>query len=76
MLGAGRFNFTVVNSYDIKSLASSPAAAPYSACSFGAVYRSQWVTDARTVPLMASGLITEINTSFRIRNAGTQRCRL
>src|ERR671912_2874726 len=64
---AARFSFTVVNSYSIKAHAfvTGRGAKVLDKLKFGAeVSVSLGYGDARTVPLMASGLITEISTSF------------
>jgi len=64
---AARFSFTVVNSYSIKAhtFVTGRGAKVLDTLKFGAeVSISMGYGDARTVPLMASGLITEITTSF------------
>lgn len=64
---AGRFSFTVVNCYDIKShsFVTGRGAQILSLLKFGAeVTIAMGYGDSRTIPLMASGIITEINTSF------------
>jgi len=64
---AARFAFTIVNSYSIKAHAflTGRGAKVLDLLKFGAeVTVSMGYGDARTVPVMASGLITEITTSF------------
>jgi phage protein D len=64
---AARFSFTVVNSYDVKShnFMTGRGAKVFDLLKFGAeVNIAMGYGDARTVPLMASGLITEVTTNF------------
>jgi hypothetical protein len=64
---AARFSFTVVNTYSIKAHAfqTGRGADLLNLLKFGSeVSISMGYGDAKTVPLMASGLITEISTSF------------
>ena len=65
--GAARFNFTVVSCYDSESssFVTGRGAKVLDLLKFGAeVTVAMGYGDARTVPLMASGVITEIATSF------------
>lgn len=64
---AARFSFTVVNSYSIKAHAflTGRGVKVLDLLKFGAeVTISMGYGDTKTVPLMASGLITEITTNF------------
>ena len=64
---AARFSFTVVNSYSIKAHAflTGRGAKLLDLLKFGAeVSISMGYGDAKNVPLMASGVITEITTNF------------
>ncbi|QWW71212.1 phage late control D family protein [Rhizobium sp. WYJ-E13] len=64
---AGRFSFTVVNCYDIKShsFLTGRGTPILGLLKFGAELQiAMGYGDARTMPLIASGVITEINTSF------------
>jgi Bacteriophage probable baseplate hub protein len=64
---AARFSFTVVNTYNIKSHAfeTGRGADLLKLLKFGAeVSISMGYGDAKSVPLMASGVITEITTNF------------
>jgi uncharacterized protein len=64
---AARFSFTVVNSYSIKAHAflTGRDAQLLDILKFGAeVTISMGYGDAKSVPLMASGVITEITTNF------------
>ena len=65
--GAARFSFTVVNTYSIKEHAflTGRGRKLLDVLKFGAeVTISMGYGDAKTVPLMASGMITEITTNF------------
>jgi phage protein D len=65
--GAGRFSFTVTNSYNIKSHAfeTGRGADLLQLLKFGAeVSISIGYGDAKSVPMLASGVITEITTNF------------
>lgn len=65
--GAARFSFTIVNSYSIKahSFLTGRGVQVLELLKFGAeVTISLGYGDAKTVPLMASGVITEITTNF------------
>ena len=65
--GSGRFSFTVVNSYSIKAHAflTGRGQDVLDLLGFGAeVSVSMGYGDAKTVPLMAKGVITEISTNF------------
>lgn len=65
--GAGRFSFTIVNSYSIKghTFLTGRDAKVLELLKFGTeVTISMGYGDTKTVPLMASGLITEITTNF------------
>lgn len=64
---AARFTFTVVNCYDVKlhAFVSGRGARVLDLLKFGAeISIGMGYGDARTVPLMASGMITEIKTDF------------
>jgi phage protein D len=64
---AARFSFTIVNSYSLKAHAflTGRGAKVLDLLKFGSeVSISMGYGDAKTVPLMASGLITEITTNF------------
>jgi uncharacterized protein len=65
--GSARFTFTVVNSYSIKdhSFMTGRGRMALDILKFGAeVDICMGYGDAKTVPLMVSGMITEITTSF------------
>jgi len=65
--GASRFSFTIVNSYNIKSHAFETGRGTdlLKLIKFGAeISISMGYGDAKSVPLMASGVITEITTNF------------
>ena len=67
-LGAAtRFSFTIVNCYDLKShsFVTGSGAAIFEILKFGAqISIFMGYGDARTVPLLATGMVTEVGTSF------------